>query len=185
MNERIVEVIKEGEIIRMPERQAIEEELFILRRIFEPERREITELPLSRSIPKEREAKPHSVLETWKAKKFSYKRNQVIKDLISNFHWEIIRARRIKGISRKQLAGAIGTSEEEIKTIEMGELPRDDFVLINKIENALRINLRKERKEDFTLTKLQEMKEEETEKEKLKSKGKVNKFSGNEIELVE
>ena len=94
-----VEVIKEGEIIRMSESQARDEDLFVLRRVIEqePERVEVDyKASFRANIP---EAKPISKLEQWRAGRFAYKRNNVINDLIPNFHWEIARGRRKKDIT--------------------------------------------------------------------------------------
>jgi len=70
--------------------------------------------------------------------------NNVIKDLIENFHWNVSQARKSKNLTRKQLASQIQESEETIKQIELGVLPRDDFIIISKIQSALGINLRKD-----------------------------------------
>src|SRR3989338_653777 len=44
---------------------------------------------------------------------------------------------------RKQLAGALGVSELDKKSVENGILPTRDLVLINKLEKYYEINLRK------------------------------------------
>lgn len=61
-------------------------------------------------------------------------------DLIHNFHWIIMRARRSKKMTQKQFADEIGEPEAAIKLAEEGVLPDND-VLLNKIQNCLRINL--------------------------------------------
>ena len=63
-------------------------------------------------------------------------------DLIDNFHWLIMRARRAKKVSVEQMAREIGESEAAIKTAERGILP-DGYKLVNKIEFYLGIHLRK------------------------------------------
>ncbi|MCK4647549.1 hypothetical protein KAT24_01300 [Candidatus Pacearchaeota archaeon] len=65
-------------------------------------------------------------------------------DLVENFHWVIMRARRAKHISRMQFAKDLGESETLIKMVEQGVLPEDDNKIINKIETYLSINLRKQ-----------------------------------------
>ena len=63
-------------------------------------------------------------------------------DLIDNFHWAIMRARRSKKITRKQLAEEMGEAEAAIKMAEEGILPTgDNNRLLNKIQNHLGINL--------------------------------------------
>lgn len=172
----IVEAIKEGEIVRMSEAQAREEDLFILRRVSEPAKETDYKVVSTKESVKTVWKEEHGIdpsyskLQTWKSGKFSYKRNEVIKDLIDNFHWHITRARRAKDMNRKDLADAIGVSEGEIKMIEMGELPKDDFVLISKIENKLGVSLRKEKAPDkVTLADLQKMSED-------KARGEIDRF---------
>ena len=62
--------------------------------------------------------------------------------MVENFHWIIMRARRSKKITQKQFAETIEESEEAIKMAEKGVLPKDDFLLINKIENYLSIRIK-------------------------------------------
>jgi ribosome-binding protein aMBF1 (putative translation factor) len=64
-------------------------------------------------------------------------------ELIDNFHWAIMRKRRQKHITQKQLAEAIGEAEAAIRMAERGILPQDDYRLINKLENYLKIRLRR------------------------------------------
>lgn len=64
-------------------------------------------------------------------------------DLIDNFHWIVMRARRNKKMTMTQFAKAIGESERMVKMIEQGILPEGggDYGLIRKIEAILSINL--------------------------------------------
>ena len=64
--------------------------------------------------------------------------------LVDNFHWIIMRARRLKKITAEQLAKEIIEPESAIKMAEKGILPTDDKKLINKLENKLEIELIKE-----------------------------------------
>ena len=175
--EIIVEVIKEGEIIRMSESQAMDEDLFVLRRVIEQER-EILDLS---NIESSKPA-PASRLKEWRAGHINLKKNNVLGDLKDNFHWEISRVRRMKNISRKQLAEKVEESEESLRMIEFGELPSDDFVLVSKIERILGIDLRKEKAvSDVTLADLQKMNEEKV-RDEIDSVQKPE-FLGNEIEI--
>jgi ribosome-binding protein aMBF1 (putative translation factor) len=65
-------------------------------------------------------------------------------NLIHNFHWILMRARRFKHITKKQLAGAIFEPEAAIKMAEKGVLPKDSHDLIKKLENYLGIKLLKQ-----------------------------------------
>lgn len=190
--EDLVEVIKEGEIIKMSEWQAKEEDLFILRKVIDPVSRVIDRKPVRSSDSNI----PNLSLADWKLRRFGYKKNNVVKDLKDNFHWDVIRARRTRGINRKQLADAVEASENEIKIIELGDLPRDDFVLISKIERIFGINLRKNKqKDEMTLLDLQKMSEDRVRetldkyhKKEFGKKQKENKkqenISGDDIEIL-
>lgn len=72
-------------------------------------------------------------------------------DLIENFHWVIMRARRSKKITQTQLAREIQESEVVIKMAEQGILPEDDNKLVSKIESYLGINITKRIKPDQPL----------------------------------
>jgi hypothetical protein len=87
---KLVEVIKEGEIVKMSESQAREEDLFILRNIIEPDshiyeeaKPEVIHAPSSKSM-----------LQDWRNARVSYKNNNVLKELKENFQWEISKVRR-------------------------------------------------------------------------------------------
>jgi len=64
-------------------------------------------------------------------------------NLIDNFHWEIMKIRRRKGLSQKQLGDVIGESEIAIQMIEKGKFPEASESLIKKIEQFFQINLKK------------------------------------------
>ncbi len=64
-------------------------------------------------------------------------------DMVYNFHWIIMRARRSKKITQSQFAHEISEPEQAIRTIEQGILPENPENLILKIENYLGIKIRK------------------------------------------
>lgn len=64
-------------------------------------------------------------------------------NLIEHFHWEIMKNRRRKGLSQKQLAENIGESEIAIQMLEKAKLPGKAEQLIKKIEQYLQIRLTK------------------------------------------
>ncbi len=183
---KIVEVIKEGEIVRMPLEQAREEDLFVLRNVIESgEFIDYSEVQkIERKAPAVR---PVSHLERWRSGSSDYKKNDVVKDLIPNFNWHISKARRSKGFSRPKLASMIDATEEDMKMIEMGNLPKDDFVLINRIEEKLGIVLRKNTQEKVNLAELQKANEEKFKKEPEvnSSSGKESGLFGDDIEIIE
>jgi len=64
-------------------------------------------------------------------------------NLIDNFHWIIMRARRSRQLSHAQLAKEISESEMAIKMAEQGKMPEDDKILVNKLERYLGIRIKK------------------------------------------
>ncbi len=189
---KFVEAIRDGEIVRVPHSVAIQEDLFILRNLnSEPQQ------PVSQSLAHIKKVaednKRGSVFSDWKIGKFGNKKNNVLQDLIPNFHWEIGKQRKKRNLSRHKLAEMIMASESDVKMIELGELPYDDFVLISRIEQLFGINLRKFGSVNtaINLADLQKRKEA-NEKEalrKVSSKGSSlpdnNMVSNAEIELIE
>jgi len=65
------------------------------------------------------------------------------KNLVRNFHWIIMRARKTRHITQKQLGEAISEPEIAIKMAEKGILPEFNYSFIEKLENCLKINLKK------------------------------------------
>ena len=62
-------------------------------------------------------------------------------DLVENFHWVIMRARRAKKFTVSHLAREIGETEKTIKLAERGVLPEGDYRVVTKLEAILSINL--------------------------------------------
>jgi len=114
---KIVEAIHDGKIIKVYEDDAIREGLFILK-------------------------KHEDKLADFR-KPLRWKSNNIAAELKENFHWDIVRKRKDRGLGRKQVASAIGCSENDLKSLENGILPSNDFVLINRLEQYFKINLRK------------------------------------------
>ncbi|MFA6022850.1 MAG: hypothetical protein WC781_02060 [Candidatus Pacearchaeota archaeon] len=65
-------------------------------------------------------------------------------ELVDNFHWHIQHARRLKKISQKQLAENIAEQEIMIEMAEQGKLPEDYNKLITKLEQYLKVQLKKQ-----------------------------------------
>ncbi|MBR9704784.1 hypothetical protein GOV12_05205 [Candidatus Pacearchaeota archaeon] len=63
-------------------------------------------------------------------------------NLIKNYHWEIMKNRRRKGHSFKQLGMLIGESETLLELIEKGKLPEGSESVIRKLEQYFQVNLR-------------------------------------------
>jgi ribosome-binding protein aMBF1 (putative translation factor) len=149
MAEKMVDAIRDGQIVTVTEAQARAEDLFVLREKHAPAAATppLTGQPALRAATKANMPtiapkllpRHHSYLP-------DYKKNDVAKELVNNFHWEIGKARKERNMTRLQLANALSVSENVVKMLENGELPTDDFVLINKVQSYLRINLRKDGK---------------------------------------
>jgi len=65
------------------------------------------------------------------------------RDLIDNFHWVLMRSRRSKKLTRKQLAEKIGESEEAIKRAEEGMVLNNADIMLRKLENYFGIRIKK------------------------------------------
>ncbi|MCP6719542.1 MAG: helix-turn-helix domain-containing protein [Patescibacteria group bacterium] len=63
-------------------------------------------------------------------------------DLMDNFHWIIMRARRLKKLTQEQLAKQISEPEAAIRMAEKGIVP-EGYSLIIKLEKFLGVKLRK------------------------------------------
>jgi len=74
---------------------------------------------------------------------FIFRENlELKKDLIHNFHWVVMRGRRMKHLTQEQLAQEINEPEMLIRKIETGFAPERIDVII-KIEKYLGISIRK------------------------------------------
>ena len=133
----IVEAIEEGKIVRVTESYARIEGLTIIRK-------PITKKPQKKNS----EEDPRLTFEDFR-KPLNWQKNQVVSELAENFQWEIAKKRKERGLTRRQFAKAIDETESNIKLLENGILPRNDFIIINKIQAFFNVNLRKDRK-DFT-----------------------------------
>ena len=194
--EELVEAIEEGRIVKVPRRYALEEGLLILRkpgpshtRYEEALRKVPAENPVKPSEPKRIQ---NRLLFDDFRKPLKKKKSQVETELVEHFNWAILKKRRDLNISRRQLAKEIGVSEKDLVLLENGIIPRDDFVLINKVQNYFGINLRKDRKEfggDLQMRKIVDDMQVEKLKlrdEELKRKeSKIDQVLGEDIEIIE
>ncbi len=171
---RLFDVIAGNEIVKMCERCAILEDIPIIKK---PTTSQLKEAEKNYSVyqrmkklaglEKKEEKHDESILSRIKKldenPEFEMPEEKSL-NLVHNFHWYVIRARRNKGLSQKQLAMLLGESEEAIKIIEKGELPGEPEILIKKLEQFFQIKL-KERTE----------KEIEEEKEKFRESSFLRK----------
>ena len=142
MQDKFVDAIEEGKIVKVSESYARKEGLMILRKHLDLH---------EKLLEKERNPNKDVIEENRRVgmeelrKPLHWKGNKILRELVENFHWEIVKARKAKGLSRKQLAEALGENDNVLRMIENGILPKDDFILLNKIQSFLGINLRKDR----------------------------------------
>ena len=88
-------------------------------------------------------------------KNLKTKRMQNYPDLIDNFHWTIQRIRRARKITREQFSKGICEPESNVRMIEQGILPGNDYKIINKIESYMGVALRKPGTSGFPNTDVQ------------------------------
>ncbi len=136
--EKMVDALDDGAIVRVSEGYARREGLLILRTWEPPQTLYQRQRPPNGPGPKERGG-----MDTF--------RRPLKKDdaglratLLDNFHWILGQRRKHMNLTRKQLAQAVGSSTYEIKLLENGVLPANDFVLISALERYCSITLRKD-----------------------------------------
>lgn len=145
---RLLDAISSKGIIKICEPCSKEEDMPILRRPTTFQLKEAEKKPIiyKKPMPEEVE-KTETTLKDVIDKNYEAavpKEKKPRLNLVDNFHWIIMRTRRLKKLTQEQLAKEISESIAAIKMIEQGILPEDDYRLVNKIEGFLRINLVKD-----------------------------------------
>jgi ribosome-binding protein aMBF1 (putative translation factor) len=74
---------------------------------------------------------------------------KVYAELIPNFHWVVMRKRRLAKLTQSELAKKIAEPVSAVQSLEKGVLPKDYLPLIRKIERLFGIFLLKEPKREF------------------------------------
>ena len=174
-----VEVIEEGKIVEVSEDYALREGLPILRKS------SINVEENSEKVESRKEEEERRLLMDDYRKPLDWRDNKIVKELVDNFHWHILRERRRKGISRKEFSEGIGESENTIKMIENGTMPKNDFDLINKIQDFLGLKLRKVEQKFGDVGEMRKLVEGSGETEGKKVQGDKLELTGNDIEIVE
>ena len=62
-------------------------------------------------------------------------------NLVENYHWEIMKQRRRRGLSQRQLSESLGESEVAIQMIEKGKLPENAKRILSKLEQIFQNRL--------------------------------------------
>jgi len=91
-------------------------------------------------------------------------------DLIDNFHWILMRARRSKKISQKQLAENIKEPESAVAMAERGFVPQGSDLFVKKLEQFLGVRISKRNFENAKAGIF----EEDLEKQKLLEKFQIS-----------
>ena len=115
---------------------------------------------------KQEENKLEEIVERNSSKEFSFDLN-LGKELIDNFHWVVMRARRMKHLTQEQLAKSIQEPDKIIELIEKGGVPRRREIM-RKLETFLNVRIMK------PVDSLQEKKLGQTESIELKEKSDLD-----------
>jgi ribosome-binding protein aMBF1 (putative translation factor) len=166
--ENLVNAIEEGKIVQVTKGYALQEGLPILNNILDENQQEKKNIQNSIKFKDIN----NSIIKT-----------QVTKELIENFHWYISKKRRQLGLTRSQLSLSLNETEDTIKLIENGIVQQNDFILINKIQDKLQLNLRNDKKDFKESPRNLISKEKESHlPDKIFEK---NNIHGDEIEIIE
>lgn len=137
-SDSLVDAIDDGKIVQVTESYARREGLLILRR---PQVRDVQQTTAAQEIKTQR--KELSPFETFR-RPLRKNQNNVLASLLNDFRWIISTKRKERNMTRRQLAQALGVSEFDVKSLENGVLPADDYILISKVEKYFSVNLRKD-----------------------------------------
>ena len=190
----IVEALESGKIVKVTEAYARREGLLVLRR---PPIAPAQATLSTRWTKKKEDREGRSFIGLDELRKpLKAKEGGIAKELIDNFHWELLRKRKARALTRKQVAAAINESENDLKLMESGIAPMNNFILVNKLESYYNINLRKNKVasappavRDISVFNVEGMKSGDSKKPlreiigEKKNEGKKEGISGGEIEI--
>ncbi len=142
-----VEAIEGGRIVKVSEEYAKREGLLVLRKVPDVAKTELT--PAQRKEEHNRRNKGFIGMEDLR-KPLRPQNDEILRELIENFHWTLLQKRKAKGLTRKKLAEAIGETELNVRMMESGVIPVNNFVLVNKLENFYGISLRRNKPADVS-----------------------------------
>ncbi len=100
-------------------------------------------------------------------------------DLIENFHWKIMNARRRNKLTLIELGRKINENPETIKKAERGHLPSNEKEFLRKLEQFLRISLFKKQENQYFENNSLRKKEEENSNKNNLTIGDVKKVHEN------
>ena len=152
--EILVDALQDGKIIRATEEYARREGLIILRK-FEHMNPNVVTPEIQGGHISKNERKGLLKFEEFR-RPLKGDKNNIISELVDNFHWIILKRRKERGVSRLQMARELNVPEYDLKMLESGVVLGDDFVLISKVEKYLGTNLRRDGK-DYHKSPLQSL----------------------------
>jgi len=136
----LFDAIASDKIVKICQKCNIHEQLPILRRPKQPEQAQQQKLVAPKRFMGRSDISLRDLVDkTYKHQ--GAKSSLGREDLIHNFHWVIMRARRARGVSATKFAQDIGESVQTIELAERGYLPENDIAFLRKVENALRVKL--------------------------------------------
>ncbi len=135
-----VDALEDGKIVHVSEDYARSEGLVILQRPMASQQQEQHKNAGQTLSGEKKDLLPFEQFR----KPLKYKQNNILTSLADNFQWQISYRRREMHMTRKQLASAVGVSENDIKMLENGVLPADDYIIINKVQEKLGLHLRRD-----------------------------------------
>ena len=118
-------------------RMSVRERLMNLSGVRRPE---MEKLKLGKTVPKQEEVTLNKLIEQNFKKNLSEDKKEY-DDLVENFHWIVMRRRRMRKLNQEQFAKAIFEPVIVIEHLEKKMLPKDYTNLIKKIQSFLGINL--------------------------------------------
>lgn len=139
-SDKTVEAIDGGRIVRVPEEYAKREGLLILRKVVDVAGTELT--PTQKKDEYSRKNKGFIGMDDLR-KPLRPQNDEIMRELVENFHWTLMQKRKMKGLTRKKLAEEIGETELNVRMIENGVIPVNNFVLVNKLEKFYGVALRR------------------------------------------
>jgi ribosome-binding protein aMBF1 (putative translation factor) len=96
-----------------------------------------------RKYKQDRERRQATTLKGVIDSNFEKNKPQPRTDLITNFHWVLMRTRRAKKLTQKQLADNIGEPVSSIVSAESGTILNNADAFVRKLENYLGVKIRK------------------------------------------
>lgn len=179
----LVEAIEEGKIVSVRESYAKREGLLILRRV--PPSISQANAPVQQNVRKHVRDEGHLLFDDFR-KPLRTSAGSIVQHLIPNFHWIIREKRRVMGITRKKCAKELGISENDLKLLENGIFPSNDYGLATRLGEYFGAQFIKS--EENTLGQdMRKLVEKPRVEEKSKKQSYVDdaseEFSGQDIEL--